>query len=38
MYFGGSNRAKLEVYLEMIDQKVVDREGGMTGAETLFIG
>jgi len=38
MHLEGSDRAKLEVYLEVVDLEAVDREGGATGAETLFIG
>jgi hypothetical protein len=35
---GGHDRATLEEYLEMVDLKVIDREGGATACETLFIG
>jgi hypothetical protein len=30
--------AYLEVYIEVVDQKAVDWEGGTTRAETLIIG
>jgi hypothetical protein len=29
---------KLEEYLEVVDLEAVDREGGATASETLFIG
>jgi hypothetical protein len=34
---GGHDRSRLE-YLEEVDLEAVDREGGSTAAETLFIG
>jgi len=38
MHFRGYDRARLEEYLEAVDLEAVVREGGETGAETLFIG
>jgi len=35
---GGHDRAILEEYLEAVNLEAVVREGGATGAETLFIG
>ena len=35
---GGRDRAKLEEYLKVVNLEAVVREGGATGAETLFIG
>jgi len=35
---GGHDRSRLEEYLEVVDLEAVDREGGATAAETLFIG
>ena len=35
---GCRDRARLEEYLEAINLTAVVREGGATGAETLFIG
>jgi len=35
---GGHDRSRLEEYLEVVDLEAVDRKGGVTAAETLFIG
>jgi hypothetical protein len=36
--FATSYRARMEEYFEAVNLKLVDREGGVPGAETLFIG
>jgi len=35
---GGHDRSRLEHCLKVVDLEAVDREGGATAAETLFIG
>jgi hypothetical protein len=35
---GGYDRARLEEYWEAVNLEAIVREGGATGAETLFIG
>ena len=35
---GGYDQSRLEQYLKVVDLEAVDREGGATAAETLFIG
>jgi len=35
---GGHDQSRLEEYLQAVNLEAVDREGGTTGAETLFNG
>jgi hypothetical protein len=35
---GGHGRSRLEEYLQGVDLEAVDREGGATAADTVFIG
>jgi hypothetical protein len=35
---GGHDRARLEEYFEAVIMDAVNRKGGATGAETVFIG
>jgi len=35
---GGHDQLRFEENLEVVDLEAVDREGGATAAETLFIG
>jgi len=35
MHFGGSDQAKLEEYLEVVDLDAVSWEGGATGADSI---
>jgi hypothetical protein len=35
---GGHDRSRWEEYLEVVDLEAVDQEGGVTAAETIFIG
>jgi hypothetical protein len=35
---GGDDRSRFGEYLEVADLEVIEREGGATAAETLFIG
>ena len=34
---GGTEQSRLEECLEVVDMEAVDREGGATAAETVFI-
>jgi len=38
MHIGSSDQANLQAYLGMVILEIVDRVGGMTHAETPFLG